>query len=111
MAWGWIRAQLLGSVNKSRSLLVLIFLAPTFAAQQPGRLLIPLVHSVAVSVRSTATAGCVNVISGPLTQQDAVDLLRRAGFKISEPPDAIVRIATDCGEARPRNRTSAVSVQ
>lgn len=79
-------------------------------AQQPGRVVIPVVRSVTISVTSDVAGGCGSTVSPTLAQQDVMAVLRATGFKISNDPYAILAIDADCGAVGVRRRSSPISV-
>ena len=85
-------------------------LIPACIAQQSERILIPFVHSVTISVTSTAARGCDGTISSSVTQQDATDLLRGTGFQFRDNPNAKLLIDQDCETVRTSRQSSEVLI-
>ena len=87
-----------------------LFLVPASFAQESGKVLIPLVHSVAISVSSHINERCGNTITGSAFREDATALLVRAGFTVSNVHNAVVSIDTDCVAISPSNRSTVMAV-
>ena len=85
-------------------------LFPASFGQETGKVLIPLVHSVAISVTSHINETCGNTITGSTFREDATALLVRAGFIVSNVHNAVVSIDTDCVAIPHSNRSSVMTV-
>lgn len=79
-------------------------------AQEPGRLLIPLVRSVSISVTSNVAPACGTTISPSLAREDTTALLRGVGFTVSNIHNAQIAVNTECAALSAGSRNPVMSV-